>query len=196
MVIATNIPKNTAVLLRRSNVNETTTLSLDFVLADEDVAAVGSNLFQGKIKRTAIPAADARVYLLVKYKGNEKFYWMKDEYDENCSLVPGGGTGGYVKCDANKCYLRIEDNASPASSYSFRFEGTTGVEEVEDENGEVKNLYITKDGVTVADWTKWELSSVGAAVKVTFNFDSSMRNDYGLAIPAYFAYDDVAVVME
>ncbi|MBQ5748352.1 MAG: DUF4465 domain-containing protein, partial [Bacteroidales bacterium] len=57
-------------------------------------------------------------------------------------------------------------------------------------------FYITKDGVTVTDWTKWELSSVGAAVKVTFNFDSSMRNDYGLAIPAYFAYDDVAVVVE
>ena len=55
-------------------------------------------------------------------------------------------------------------------------------------------FYITKDGLTVTDWTKWEIKSLGAAVKVTFNFDSSMKNEYGLVIPAYFAYDDVAVV--
>ncbi|MBQ5645177.1 MAG: discoidin domain-containing protein [Bacteroidaceae bacterium] len=161
--VETNIPKNTAVLLHRSDDSVTTTLNLAFDLADEDVAAVGSNLFQGKIKRTAIPAADARVYLLVKYNGNEKFYWMKDEYDENCSLVPGGGTGGYVKCDANKCYLRIEENASPASSFSFRFEGSTSIDEVEGESGEVKAIYdlqgrkiteITKPGFYIVDGEK------------------------------------------
>ena len=160
--VETNIPKNTAVLLHRSNVNETTTLNLAFDLADEDVAAVGSNLFQGKIKRTAIPAADARVYLLVKYNGNEKFYWMKDEYDENCSLVPGGGTGGYVKCDANKAYLRIEEGAK-SSSFSFRYEGSTSIEEVEGESGEVKAIYdlqgrklteITKPGFYIVDGEK------------------------------------------
>ena len=159
--VENKIPKNTAVLLRRSDDSVTTTLNLAFDLADEDVAAVDSNLFQGKIKRTAIPAADARVYLLVKYNGNEKFYWMKDEYDENCSLVPGGGAGGYVKCDANKCYLRIEDNASPASSFSFRYEGTTDIEEVETE--EVKAIYdlqgrklteITKPGFYIVDGEK------------------------------------------
>ena len=157
--VETNIPRNTAVLLHRSNVNETTTLSLDFVLADEDVAAVGSNLFEGKIRTTAIPVAGARVYLLVKYNGNEKFYWMQDEYNENCAYVGAGN--GYVKCDANKCYLRIEDNASPASSYSFRFEGTTGIEEVETE--EVKAIYdlqgrklteVTKPGFYIVDGNK------------------------------------------
>ena len=159
--VETNIPKNTAVLLHRSNVNETTTLSLDFVLADEDVAAVGSNLFEGKIRTTAISAEDARVYLLVKYNGNEKFYWMQDEYNENCAFVGAGS--GYVKCDANKCYLRIEENASPASSYSFRFEGTTGVEEVKGENGKVKAVYdlqgrklteVTKPGFYIVDGEK------------------------------------------
>ena len=161
--VENNIPKNTAVLLHRSNVKETTTLSLDFILADEDVAAVGSNLFEGKIKRTAIPAADAKVYLLVKYNGNEKFYWMKDEYDENCSLVPGGGTGGYVKCDANKAYLRIEESQSLASSYSFRFEGTTGIEEVKGEYGNVNAVYdlqgrklteITEPGIYIINGKK------------------------------------------
>lgn len=160
--VETNIPKNTAVLLHRSNVNETTTLSLDFVLADEDVAAVVSNLFEGKIRTTAIPAPEGtRVYLLVKYNGNEKFYWMQDEYNAKCAFVGAGN--GYVKCDANKCYLRIEDNASPASSYSFRFEGTTGIEEIEGENGEVKAIYdlqgrklteITESGIYIVNGEK------------------------------------------
>ena len=158
--VETNIPKNTAVLLRRSDDSVTTTLNLAFDLADEDVAAVGSNLFQGKIKRTAIPAAGARVYLLVKYKGNEKFYWMQDEYNANCAFVGAGS--GYVKCDANKCYLRIEENASPASSFSFRFEGSTSVEDVKTENGEVKAIYDLqgrkvvnpKEGLYIVDGKK------------------------------------------
>jgi hypothetical protein len=69
--------------------------------------------------QTAIAAPEGtRVYLLTNYNAKEKFYWMAAEYDANCQL---SNEGGYVKCDANKCYLRIEDNASPASSYSFRY---------------------------------------------------------------------------
>ncbi|MBO5664958.1 MAG: discoidin domain-containing protein, partial [Bacteroidaceae bacterium] len=134
--VETNIPKNTAVLLHRIDDSVTTTLNLAFDLADEDVAAVSSNLLQGKIKRTAIPVAGARVYLLVKYNGNEKFYWMQDEYNANCAFVGAGN--GYVKCDANKCYLRIE--GANQSAFNFRIEGTTGVEEIEGEN-EVKAIY-------------------------------------------------------
>ena len=159
--VETNIPKNTAVLLHRADDTKTTRLELAFDLAKEDVAAVVSNLFEGKIRTTAIPVAGARVYLLVKYNGNEKFYWMQDEYNENCAYVGAGN--GYVKCDANKCYLKIEENASPASSYSFRFEGTTGIEEIEGENGEVKAIYdlqgrklteITESGIYIVNGEK------------------------------------------
>ena len=159
--VETNIPKNTAVLLHRADDTKTTRLELAFDLAKEDAAAVGSNLFEGKIRTTAIPVAGARVYLLVKYNGNEKFYWMQDEYNVNCAFVGAGS--GYVKCDANKCYLRIEDNASPASSYSFRFDGTTGVEEVKGENGKVKTIYdlqgrklteVTEPGFYIVDGKK------------------------------------------
>ena len=159
--VNTNIPKNTAVLLYRADDTNTDRLELAFNLADEDVAAVGSNLFEGKIRTTAIPVAGARVYLLVKYNGNEKFYWMQDEYNANCAFAGAGS--GYVKCDANKCYLRIVNNASPASSFSFRFEGTTGVEEVKVENGKVKAIYdlqgrklteITKPGFYIVDGEK------------------------------------------
>ena len=54
-------------------------------------------------------------------------------------------------------------------------------------------LNIGKQFVT--DWTKWDLSSLGAVVKVEFNMSGSsdMTGEYGLSIPGYFAYDDIAV---
>ena len=161
--VQTYIPKNTAVLLRRISDDMTATLNLVFNLAAGDVAAVNSNLFQGKVRTTAIPATGgARVYLLVKYNGAEKFYWMQDEYNANCAFVGAGN--GYVKCDANKAYLRIEESQSPVSSYSFRFNGeTTGVEEVKGENGKVKTIYdlqgrklseITEPGIYIINGKK------------------------------------------
>ena len=45
----------------------------------------------------------------------------------------------------------------------------------------------------VTDWTKWDLSGLGAVTKVTFNLTGSSDNGYGFSQPAYFAYDDVAV---
>jgi len=44
-----------------------------------------------------------------------------------------------------------------------------------------------------SEWTKWDLSALSEVTKVEFNLDGSSVNDYGLAQPAYFAYDDVAV---
>ena len=152
------IPARTAVLLYRGE-ETSATVYFEFALAN-DVDAVESNLFSGCIMQTAIDAANARVYLLLNHNAKEKFYWMAAEYDANCQL---GGNGGYVKCDANKCYLKIEENDSPASSYSFRVEGTTGIEEVEDESGEVKAIYdlqgrklteITNPGFYIIDGQK------------------------------------------
>lgn len=45
----------------------------------------------------------------------------------------------------------------------------------------------------VLDWTKWDLTSLGAVAKVEFNILGSSDNGYGFSQPAYFAYDDVAV---
>ena len=49
-----------------------------------------------------------------------------------------------------------------------------------------------RDGI-ITEWTKWDLSSLGSVTKVTFNIVGSITNGYGLATPAYFAYDDLAV---
>lgn len=45
----------------------------------------------------------------------------------------------------------------------------------------------------IMDWTKFDLSSLGAVTKVEFNVTGSSDNGYGFSQPAYFAYDDVAV---
>lgn len=57
-------------------------------------------------------------------------------------------------------------------------------------------FYLLEKGKKfVTEWTKWDLSSLGAVVKISFNLVGSadMNGDYGLSVPAYFAYDDVAV---
>lgn len=46
----------------------------------------------------------------------------------------------------------------------------------------------------VRDWTKWDLSSLGKVAKIEFNVTGSSDNGYGFSQPAYFAYDDVAVI--
>ena len=151
------IPARTAVLLHRNaNAKTDATVEYTFNLA-ADVAPLESNLFDGKILQTAIDATNARVYLLINYN-KEAFYWMAAEYNANCQLSENGG---YVKCDANKCYLRIENAKS--SSFSFRFPGSTDVEDVKTENGEVKTIYdlqgrklteIIKPGIYIVDGEK------------------------------------------
>ena len=96
----------------------------------------------------------------MNYNGNEKFYWMADEYNEYCEFV---GTGaGYVKCDANKAYLKLVNDLTHISSLSFRYDGSTGVEDVKTENGEVKAIYDLqgrkvvnpKEGLYIVDGKK------------------------------------------
>ena len=57
---------------------------------------------------------------------------------------------------------------------------------------------LVKDGKAVLDWQRWDLSALGEVAKVKFKFEWSEDMDgiYGFTIPAYFAYDDVAVQWE
>ena len=63
--------------------------------------------------------------------------------------------------------------------------------------GEVE-FYLVKGKNVVTDWHKWDLSALGEVVKVRFNFEYSeeMGGLFGFTIPAYFAYDDIAVRFE
>ena len=58
-------------------------------------------------------------------------------------------------------------------------------------------LFFAGDGsADTRDWTKWDLSSLGAIEKLEFNMygeGSGTDNGYGLSQAAYFAWDDMAV---
>lgn len=47
----------------------------------------------------------------------------------------------------------------------------------------------------VREWTKWDLSVLGKVAKIEFNVTGSSDNGAGFSQPAYFAYDDVTVLM-
>lgn len=60
----------------------------------------------------------------------------------------------------------------------------------------VKFRFFDGQGTATLDWTKWDLSSLGAIEKLEFNMYGEglgTDNGYGLSQPAYFAWDDMAV---
>lgn len=57
-------------------------------------------------------------------------------------------------------------------------------------------IYLERGGKMLTEWTKWSLAAMGKVYRVEFNLEGSYVGDYGLYAPAYFAYDDVAVVVE
>ncbi len=57
-------------------------------------------------------------------------------------------------------------------------------------------FYLAKDTDIVADWTRWDLSSLGKVARIAFTMEGSRTGEWGLNTPAYFAYDDVAVRFE
>jgi len=70
-----------------------------------------------------------------------------------------------------------------------------------DGNGEktdrTSEFFLLQTGLKYTDsWSEWDLSSLGKVSKIDFNITGSFDNGYGLSIPAYFAYDDVAVIFE
>lgn len=59
----------------------------------------------------------------------------------------------------------------------------------------VKFSLLDKGKKIVTDWTKWDLTGLGKVVNVEFNLEAGDNGygGYGLVIPGYFAYDNVAV---
>ncbi|MGI5914046.1 MAG: DUF4465 domain-containing protein [Bacteroidales bacterium] len=48
-------------------------------------------------------------------------------------------------------------------------------------------------GGIVTEWTKVDLHTLGAVNKLRFDLESSAKNDYGISVPAYFCFDDIAI---
>lgn len=69
----------------------------------------------------------------------------------------------------------------------------TGYNEESEVSGTCEFYLCNGPDNIVLNWTKWDLSSLGAVTMVEFNITGSSDNGYGFSQPAYFAYDDVAV---
>ena len=117
----TIIPANTGVVLYSENAG-----TYNFTITD-DVEAIEGNALRGSAAATYYTTAGT-YYALGLVDGEVGFY--KDAFNNN-----------RFQNNSHKAYLYVA-NASNTASYSFRFgEGTTGVEEVKTENGNVKTVY-------------------------------------------------------
>ena len=121
----------------------TNAADITFYYTKETANSVADNLFKGFVQQTTVNADGLKCYLLLKTGGKEAFYWVYQEYNSNGELVsPGADDGGYIKCDANKAYMTLEDTHLSAASYSFRFVGgSTGIEEITEPTQECNAVY-------------------------------------------------------
>ncbi len=57
------------------------------------------------------------------------------------------------------------------------------------------DFYLCRGRSFVTEWTKFELWSLGAVSRIEFNMAASedLCGEWGMNVPAYFAFDDVAV---
>lgn len=98
-------------------------------------------------------------------------------------------------CYAIACYMDGNGLTAKIGEEDWVKAVATGY--AEDGSTTTAEIYLCNgpDGI-VLEWTKWDLSVLGKVLRVEFNITGSSDNGYGFSQPAYFAYDDVAVVVE
>jgi hypothetical protein len=159
------IPARTAVILRREDNTAIGEFSFKYT-KDASSYDYEGNLFGGRVTTGYVgsePGQDNdKYYLLLNSIKGEALYKVYREYNSWGEYV-GENNGGYIKCEGNKGYMKLDVANGASSSYSFRIEGSTGIEDVEGENGEVKVIYdlqgrklteITKPGFYIVDGEK------------------------------------------
>lgn len=107
-------------------------------------------------------------------------------YVTNTTYTYGIITRG--ECDFGGSYEYTDESTFKIVAY--------GYDSLEDTEPTITEFYLLNTGKRmITDWTKWDLSVLGEVVRVEFNLIACYEGygTYGLVIPAYFAYDDVAV---
>lgn len=96
-------------------------------------------------------------------------------------------------CYSVNCYLESNGLTAKIGPDDWVKIVATGFDETGATTGTAE-LYLC-DGPEniVTDWTRFDLSGLGAVKSVRFNITGSSDNGAGFSQPAYFAYDDVAV---
>ena len=95
------------------------------------------------------------------------------------------------ECDFGGSYEYTDNSTFKIVAY--------GYDSFDDTEPTTTEFYLLNTGKRmITDWTKWDLSVLGKVVRVEFNL-VACDNGYGIygnVIPAYFAYDDIAVRFE
>ena len=157
------IPANTPVILVSES---TTSCDLTFTAPADAAATVDEqiNLLGGTTYTTYLSCLNEsnenvyNIYLLTKKNGIMAMRWAYENYYADGTQPSDLATDepGYVKCLANKAYLKLNDStASFTTEYFFSFFGTTEVDTVEGEenplDGTIYDLQGRKiDEVTTA----------------------------------------------
>ena len=146
----TDIPANEGAILAAEG-EATVTLNI----LSEATSNWTNNKLQGSTTDTYVEGV---AYVLANGANGIGLY--KTELNKDAT---GAAGESHFKNNANKAYLVVE-NAANVASYSFRFgEGTTGIDEVKGENGNVKTIYdltgrkveeITAPGIYVVNGKK------------------------------------------
>lgn len=101
------------------------------------------------------------------------FYFTNDAYTANAILNGDGLTPGkFESTDWLKCIVT-----------GTREDGTTANVEI----------YLAKDGQYVKDWQWADLSVLGKVKSLSFAFDGTKKNDWGLTTPTYICIDDLTL---
>ena len=121
--VAGVLPAEEAVIVKAAKGN------YGFAQSSETPAAVESNLLEGTL-------VDANIYTEAYVLG-----MVDGEVGLYKAIMNQDGGTAFLN-NANKAYLPAPEASQGTASYGFSFgEGTTGIEEVKGENGEVKTIY-------------------------------------------------------
>lgn len=135
------IPANFPVILRGST---ETAATREFQFKNSSVAAVDNvtNLLGGTNYTTYESCLNENeenvynIYMLTRSGGIVAMRWAYENYDADRNYTGKNDDGGYVKCAANKVYLKLGGTSAAnlsATYYFSLFSGTTDIDKIESE---------------------------------------------------------------
>jgi hypothetical protein len=131
-----------AVLILAISIVNIPAMAAEEEIANESVSAVAvldSDIDYYEYRESVKNPSDAKDEIIIKEDGKEYYVLADGEIGIGLYVAGNGGDNTTFKNWANKAYL-VLPKVNNAASFSFRFPGTTAIENVEVEN-EVKAIY-------------------------------------------------------
>ena len=124
-----------------------------------------------------------------------KNFCVVQTYGETIQLVkPAWVNGFYFTNSSYAAYAYEEgDGMSPGKFEKDDWFKCIVTGKKQDGSTKTVDIYLAKDGEYVKDWQYCDLSSMGKVVELSFAFDGSKKNDWGVTTPAYICIDDIEI---